>query len=80
MIDTVWSKYRVEFGFVDGKKGAYLGDTVEELHSVIDSDNRLEKWLIDTLKYGYFWEFKDKPYETKQYTIDNCMGFMWTVR
>ncbi|MEB9469497.1 hypothetical protein P4J10_23170 [Bacillus cereus] len=82
MINTVWSKYRVEFGFPDGRKGAYLGDTIEELHNAIDSDKRLENdmWLINSLKYGYFWEFQDKPYETKEYTIDNCMGFLWTVR
>lgn len=79
---TIWTKYRVEFGMTDNKKGVYVGDTVEELHESIDSDKRLENhvWLRDTLKYGYFWEFQDKPYETKDYVIDNCMHFMWTVR
>lgn len=64
----------------NGLMGAYVGDTVEELHKAIDSDSRLADWLADTLKKGYFYEFSAKPYETKQYVIDNCMHFMWTVR
>ena len=65
--------------------GAYIGNTVEELHEAIDSDTRLDKFekthdFANLLKYGYFWEFKDKPYETKEYVIDNCIGLMWTVR
>lgn len=65
--------------------GAYLGDIVEELHEAIDNDKRLDQYerthgLRDSLKYGYFEEFRDKPYETQDYVIDNCMHFMWTVR
>lgn len=82
---TVWSKYRIEFGTTSGLKGAYLGDTVKELFEAIESDRRLDKYekthdFVSMLKYGYFGEFKDKPYETKEYVIDNCMHFMWTVR
>jgi hypothetical protein len=84
-VNAVWCKYRVEFGTTSGLKGAYLGDTVEELHEAIDSDKRLDRFekthdFVNILKYGYFWEFKDKPYETKDYVIDNCMHFMWAVR
>ena len=84
-MNTVWSKYRVEFGTTSGLLGAYIGDTVEDLHNAIDKDQRLDKYekthgLRDTLKYGNFGEFKNKPYETTQYVIDNCMHFMWTVR
>jgi len=81
-MNTVWTKYRVEFGATGGSNGAYIGDTVEALHNAIDSDKRLDDdaWLRDILKYGYFWEFQDKPYETKDYVIDNCIHFMWTVR
>lgn len=79
---TVWSNYRVEFGTTGNLMGAYIGESVEDLHNAIDSDRRLEKdgGLRDILKFGYFGEFKDKPYETKDYVIDNCMHFMWTVR
>lgn len=82
---TAWTKYRVEFGTTGGLSGAYLGDSVEGLHEAIDNDKRLEKFekthdFVNILKYGYFWEFKDGSYETKDYVIDNCMHFMWTVR
>lgn len=82
---TAWSRYRVEFATTGGLKGAYLGDTIEELHESIDEDYRLNTFeqthdFKSVLKYGYFWEFKDKNYETKDYVIDNCMHFMWTVR
>lgn len=82
---TAWTKYRVEFGTTGGLNGAYLGDSVEELHEAIDNDKRLEKFekthdFANILKYGYFWEFKDESYGTKDYVIDNCMHFMWTVR
>ncbi|UUV46326.1 hypothetical protein [Bacillus phage vB_BanS-Thrax2] len=79
---TIWTKYRVEFGMTDNKKGVYVGDTVEELHESIDSDKRLEAYkdIRYMLKYGYFNEFRNKPYETKDYVIDNCMHFMWTVK
>lgn len=85
MINTIWTKYRVEFGTTGGLSGAYLGDTVEELHDAIDSDKRLDKYekthdFVSILKYGYFCEFIDSQYETKDYVIDNCMHFMWTVR
>lgn len=81
-MNTVWSKYRVEFGATGGSKGAYLGDTVKELHEAIDSDKRLEddESLKNILKYGYFGEFDDANYETKDYVIDNCLHIMWTVR
>lgn len=81
-IMTVWTKYRVEFGITDGTKGAYLGDNIAELHKAIDNDKRLNDmtWLKSILKYGYFYEFKDNPYKTTDYVIDNCMHFMWTVR
>lgn len=79
---TVWTKYRVEFGMTSNEKGSYVGNTVEELHEAIDSDRRLDNkaWLKNTLKYGYFDEFMTRDYETKDYVIDNCMHFMWTVR
>ena len=79
---TVWCKYRIEFALGGNKKGAYLGDTVEELHHAIDSDKRLDsdEGIRNILKYGYFGEFVDKPYETRDYVIDNCMHFMWTVK
>ena len=82
---TAWTKYRVEFGTTGGLCGAYIGDTLEDLHKAIDSDLRLLPYekthdFVNILKYGYFWEFKDKQYETKDYVIDNCMHFMWTVR
>lgn len=56
MIKTVWTKYRVEFGTMGGWKGAYIGDTVEELHEYIDNDKRLDEdeSLRNILKYGYF--------------------------
>lgn len=75
-MNTVWSKYRVEFGILGGLMGVYIGDTIEELYKAIDSDKRLanDESLRDMLKYGYFWEFKDKPYKTNDY------DFMWTVR
>jgi hypothetical protein len=81
-LNTVWTKYRVEFGTVGSRNGAYIGDTVKELHEAIDSDRRLDsdKGLKDILKHGYFKEFLGKNYETKDYVIDNCMHFMWTVR
>lgn len=84
-MNTVWSKYRVEFGTSGGLMGAYIGDTVDELHEAIDSDKRLDEFekshdFVSLLKYGYFFEFKDKPYETRDYVIDNCIHLMWTVR
>lgn len=79
---TIWTKYRVEFGTTSGRTGAYIGDTVEKLHEAIDNDRRLDSdpSFRNILKYGYFWEFQDKEYETKDYVIDNCLHFMWTVR
>lgn len=84
-MDTIWTKYRVEFGTTSGLSGAYIGNTIKDLHAAIDNDKRLKKYekthdFASCLKYGYFWEFKDNPYETKDYVIDNCMHFMWTVR
>jgi hypothetical protein len=84
-LKTVYSKYRVEFGTSSGLMGVYIGDTIEDLHEAIDNDKRLAKYekthdFASILKYGYFWEFKDKPFETKDYVMDNCMHFMWTVK
>lgn len=81
-VNTVWSKYRVEFGTTSGLQGAYVGRTMEEVYEAIWSDNRLEDKveIKDILRYGYFGEFIDEPYKTQDYVIDNCMHFMWTVR
>lgn len=85
MVNTIWSKYRVEFGTTGNIQGAYIGDTMQDVYEAIDNDRRLDKYkethdFVDILKHGYFGEFRDKPYETKDYVIDNCMHFMWTVR
>lgn len=79
---TIWCKYRIEFALGGRFKGAYLGETLEELHEAIDSDKRFDddEGLRNILKYGYFGEFIDKPYKTQDYVIDNCMHFMWTVK
>lgn len=76
----VWCKYRVEFGCTDGRLGAYLGDTVEQVHRAIDNDSQLDEGEKSILKYGYFGEFKDKPYTTQNYVIDNGIHFFWIVR
>jgi hypothetical protein len=75
----VYSKYRIEFGCVDGRMGAYLGDTVEQVHLAIDRDPQLRPWEADALKYGYFKEFEGNPYKTQDYVIDNGIHFMWIV-
>ena len=79
-MNTVWTKYRVELGTTGRLHGSYLGDTVEQLHTAIDSDLRLDDGLRRILKYGYFGEFENGEYITKDYVIDNCMHLMWTVR
>lgn len=80
-LNTVWTKYRIEFGSSELSL-AYLGDTIEELHHAIDTDKRLDSdaELRRLLKEGWFGEFKDGNYVTQEYVIDNCMHFMWTVR
>lgn len=82
---TIWTKYRVEFAAGSKIFGSYLGDTVEGLHRAIEGDFRLKEYeeshgYVDILKYGYFKEFENGEYESKEYVIDNCMHFIWTVR
>ena len=79
-MNTAWTKYRVEFGTTGQLHGAYIGDTITQLHAAIDSDSRLDNDLRNVLKCGYFGEFTKDEYITKDYVIDNCMHFMWTVR
>lgn len=76
----VWCKYRVEFGCCDGRMGAYLGDTIEQVHQAIDRDTQLSDLEKSCLKFGYFWEFQDRPYTTQDYVIDNGIHFMWVAR
>lgn len=82
IVKTIWAKYRIEFGTTGGRLGAYLGDTVEQVHEAINLDKRLDSdpSFRNILKYGYFGEFTDGNYETKDYVIDNCIHIMWTVR
>lgn len=81
-MSIIYSKYRIEFVIGGRRKGAYLGDTVKELHEAIDNDKRLDddKGFRNILKYGYFGEFSNQPYKTQDYVIDNCIHFMWNVK
>lgn len=77
----VYCKYRIEFACVDGRMGAYLGDTVEQVHEAIERDSQLSEREKSCLKYGFFWEFGDgRPYKAKNYVIDNGFHFMWIVK
>ncbi|MEN2465915.1 hypothetical protein [Ornithinibacillus sp. JPR2-1] len=72
-------KYEVQFGCVDGREGAYKGNTKEAIHRQIDQDTVLRSDEKDILKYGYFQEFKGKDYKTSNYVIDNGIHFIWKV-
>jgi hypothetical protein len=60
--------------------GAYLGRTVQQVHQAIYRDNQLSDIEKDILCFGYFKEFKNKPYETKDYVIDNGYHIFWVVK
>jgi hypothetical protein len=79
-ITMVWSRYRIEFGCVDGRMGAYLGDTKEQVQQAIDRDSQTTEFEKSCLKFGYFWEFTDVDYVTKEYVIDNGIHFIWEVK
>lgn len=72
-------KYRIEYACVDGRKGSFLGDTIEEVHEAISRDTILSPEEKVILKYGYFYEFRNGNYTTKHYTIDNTITFSWIV-
>lgn len=77
LMDNV--KYEVEFGCCDGREGLYKGNTIAEIHRQIDEDVSVKDFEKDILKYGYFYEFKDKSYKTSNYVIDNGFHCMWKV-
>ena len=80
-VRLVYTKYGIEIG-TSSFNASYIGNTIEELHNAIDNDKRLDtdEGMRRILKEGYFGEFLEGNYITKDYVIDNCMHFMWTVR
>lgn len=71
-------KYCIEWGCCDGREGLYIGDTIEEIHKRIDKDSITSDAEKEDLKYGFFREFKDKDYETKNICWDNAFDVSWT--
>lgn len=71
--------YEVQFGCCDGRQGNYMANTIEDIHALINEDKSLRDWEKDVLKYGYFKEFANEDYKTKDYVIDNGFHCMWKV-
>lgn len=73
-------KYKIELASLNASY-SYVGESVREVHHAIDSDRRWDDdpYMRTILKEGYFGEFVDFNYHNKEYTIDNCMLFKWTV-
>jgi hypothetical protein len=73
-------KYTIFFGMTDGREGGFYGNSIVELHQMIESDKQLKEIEKDDLKYGFFREFKGKEYETKNICWDNCFDVYWVVK
>ena len=72
-------KYEVKFYCCDGREGFYKGNTIVEVHKQIDDDLLIKNTEKSILKYGYFYEFKDKGYKTSSYVVDNGFHCIWKV-
>jgi len=76
-------KYSVEIGMTSGDYGIYYGDTIDEFHECISSDEKMSKWH-DILINGYYSPFKNEDgeyeYETRDTTVDNCICIYWRVK
>ncbi|TPG68635.1 hypothetical protein EEL31_08950 [Brevibacillus laterosporus] len=70
-------RYIVKYYLSDGRSGMYVGNTIFEVHRSVDADCNLEDILKSIFKYGYFWEFENEDYKTRDYVIDNCIHISW---
>jgi hypothetical protein len=73
-------KYTVLFGKTDGIEGGFYANSVEELHMKIDAEKDLSDIEKEDVKYGFFREFKDADYVTKNICWDNCFDVYWITQ